>query len=298
MSDIASLAGRQHTISQLVPLLDAIRSVAEIAWRRAEQANGPIQQYNSDLHEILSLLTGSLSRDERAAISGRWEQSSPVGLLLVTAERGLCGRFSQRAVDGGLRYAEKLVEQGNSVRFLSLGARGERLLEAAGHQVIYRHGLPTLGLPPYLEIERLAIDLLDLTEAGQIKRLIAVHNAPAGKFDSRLSIQSLLPPQLPAAESNARPISIKPPGDLTVLITHVLTEALLLDLYRVIIESSVSEQLSRIYSMRLAAENADGLLGELTRNLIVARRHEETSALLEVVSGYQLATETEDTDTE
>ena len=49
----------------------------------------------------------------------------------------------------------------------------------------------------------------------------------------------------------------------------------------------ISEQLARIYTMRLAVEHAEKLLETLTLDYNLARRHTETTSLLEIVTGYE-----------
>ena len=82
-------------------------------------------------------------------------------------------------------------------------------------------------------------------------------------------------------------MSVKPATDVPALVTHLLTEHLLIGLYRAVIESVISEQLARIYTMRLAVEHAEKLLETLTLDYNLARRHAETNSLLEIVTGYE-----------
>jgi F-type H+-transporting ATPase subunit gamma len=71
------------------------------------------------------------------------------------------------------------------------------------------------------------------------------------------------------------------------LLTHLLTEHLLLDLYQAVIESAMSEQLARVYTMRLATENANKLLEKLRLDYSLAQSYAVTNSLLEIVAGYE-----------
>jgi len=95
-----------------------------------------------------------------------------------------------------------------------------------------------------------------------------------------------LPAALPAAPRLAHRARIKPTGDAAALLTHLLTERVLVGLYQAVIDSAVSEQLARMYTMRLAAENARRLVDRLTLEYNMARRNAITAALLEVAAGY------------
>ena len=296
MEDLASLAAHRRSIERLIPLLDAIRSVAEMAWRRADQALVPLSAYEGRLGTLLREVIASLEPDDRHRLLAGGASPGPDGLLLITSERGLCGGFNHRLVDDAVRLARERLAHGHEIRILCLGRRGLQLLESMHEPVLRGWPLPSLGVPTYPDIEQIALELLELVEQGRIGRLIAFHNAPAGRFEYGQQQVVLLPPRvdvdepLPSSTDTWRGrMRIKPSGETRDLVTHLLTEHLLMGLYRVIAESVVSEQLARIQAMRLAVENARTVLEQLTLEYTVASRQAMTSALLEITTGYQLA---------
>ena len=296
MEDLTSLAAHRRSIERLIPLLDAIRSVAEIAWRRADQALAPLAVYEDRLGGLLQEVVGSLDREERRQLLATGRTPGPTGLLLVTSERGLCGGFNHRLVQNGVEEARALAAQGQEVRILCLGRRGLQILESMHQPVLRGWPLSSVGVPAYLDVEQVALDLLELVEHGQIGSLLAIHNAPASRFEYGRRRRELLPPRLDVPASSPTPVGarrsrmrIKPRGETRNLVTHLLAEHLLVQLYRVIAESVVSEQLARIQAMRLAVENARGILDKLTLEYTVASRQAMTSALLEITTGYELA---------
>ncbi|MFW6194904.1 MAG: F0F1 ATP synthase subunit gamma [Chloroflexota bacterium] len=86
---------------------------------------------------------------------------------------------------------------------------------------------------------------------------------------------------------------MRPAADFSSLISHLITEKVIMDLLRAMLESAVAEHLARVSTMRMAADNARSLLGDLTAECNVASRHSATSALLDIVTGYRAATEGE-----
>jgi F-type H+-transporting ATPase subunit gamma len=205
----------------------------------------------------------------------------------VSSERGLCGAFNERLVTHGRQHARNLAAQGQTVKFLCLGSRGRRLLETAGQTILYSRPMPSLSVPTYGDIEEVALDLLDLAEQGAFGRLSVVHNAPVRRFQFGVSIQVLLPPDVTVLKGSQERAVVKPPGDTPALITHLLTESLLIGLYQAVTASVISEQLARIYTMRLAVDNAQKLLDRLTLEHNLALSHAATSALLEIIAGYE-----------
>jgi F-type H+-transporting ATPase subunit gamma len=172
---------------------------------------------------------------------------------------------------------------------MSLGGRGQHLLEAAGHAPAYARPLPSLGIPTYVEVERIALDLLDLTEQGVISSLVVLHNAPVRRFEYGLTVRTLLPPELPAAPERQAGLPVKPATDVPNVLNHLLTERLIVQLYQAIVRSSISEQLARVQAMRLAGDNAQKVFDDLGLRYQLAERQAMTASLLEVLSGYQAA---------
>ena len=89
------------------------------------------------------------------------------------------------------------------------------------------------------------------------------------------------------AATSLKRSEVKPPRDTPHLITHLLTEHLLLGLYQTVIESAMSEQLARVSAMRLATENARQLLEKATVAYNAARAHAVANSLLKIVAGYE-----------
>jgi F-type H+-transporting ATPase subunit gamma len=207
-------------------------------------------------------------------------------VLFVTSERGLCGPFTERLVSYGLQQVRTLSAQGQTIHILCLGNRGRRLIETAGHTVMYAKLLPSLAIPSYVEIESVALDLLGFIEERTLGRILVVHNAPVRRFQYDAVSHTLFPPAIEAPTQPPTRISVKPMRDLPRLTTHLLTEHLLVELYQVVIESAMSEQLARMYTMRLATENARKLVDKLTLDYNLARSHAVTQSLLEIVAGY------------
>ena len=285
MESLEALAAHRLTLERLIPLLDAIRSVAEIGWRRAERSAAPLGRYRDRVRATLEVVVASLDARARDAILGRGQ--GPLGVLFVTSERGLCGAFNNRLVAQGLAELPRFAWHAAPVRILCLGSRGRRILEAAGRDLLYTRPLPSLSLPSYGEIETIALELLDLVERGAFKQLWVVHNAPVRRFQYAIATRRLLP--LDMEVGPRRRARVKPPGDTPRILTHFLTEDLLVGLYQAVLESATSEQLARIHAMRLATDNVRRLVGQLTSEYNAARRNAITGALMEIVAGYEAA---------
>ena len=291
-TDLAELGVHRRVIEQTVPLLDAIRSVAEMAFRRAQSRLASVQAYGDEVTLMLSQLVGALDRREREASLGGLIGSGPTALLVICGERGLCGPFNSRLVKQAVQLvADQGREDSRGVELLCWGSRGSRLLQAAGQSPLHTATLGSFALPTYLDVERLALELLDLVDGRHWSRVVVLHNVPLHGFQYQTVVSQLLPPDLSPVGAAKAPVEIKPSGDLPELATHLLTEYVLMSLYRAVVESATSEQLARIAAMKLARDNALRLLGQLTLEYQMAWQASVTASLLEVLTGYEVTTE-------
>jgi F-type H+-transporting ATPase subunit gamma len=286
-ADYEAIRVHQHAIQQVIPLLEAIRSVAEIAFRRAEARLTPLACYASRIDAQL----GELSRLPDGPISRTEDVHGGSVVTVISSERGLCGAFNQRLVRRVRTELGRRRSQGEDIALVCLGRQGQRLLEAAKEPIVHWSALPSFALPSYLDVEAAAIDILDLMEERSCGRLIVMHHTPLRRFQYQIAIRQLFPVETPAASTvrPATPVEVKPVEDLDNLFTHLVTERVLIDLYKAVIESAISEELARVAAMRLATDNARHLLSELTLDANRARQLAETNALLEIISGFQAA---------
>jgi F-type H+-transporting ATPase subunit gamma len=286
-ADYDEIRAHQHAIQQVIPLLEAMRSVAEIAFRRSEERLEPLARYATRIDGQLADLR--ISDDSVGPHLG--ESGSGSVLIVVSSERGLCGVFNQRLIERVRSDLKRSHSEGEEVALVCLGRQGQRLLEAAGEPIAHWAPLPSFVLPAYLDVERVVVDVLDLMEERNYGRISMISNTPQRRFQYRIAKRQLYPvepSETPAAESETFPY-VEPANDTEALFTHLVTERALIGLYQAVVESAISEELSRVAAMRMATENARKLLEQLTIEANRARQVSETNAMLEMFSGFQAA---------
>jgi F-type H+-transporting ATPase subunit gamma len=289
-ADYEAIRAHQHGISQVIPPLEAIRSVAEIAFRRAEAHLPSLARYAASIDAQIAEL-------EPLPFGGDGGLARCSVLVVISSERGLCGGFNQRLIERVRAELRRSRSDGEEVTLVCLGHRGQRLLEAAGEAIVHWTSLPSFSLASYVDIEKVAIEVLDLMEEQSCGRLVVMHNAPLRRFQYQVVSRQLFPVEVeaPSPPKRVRPIEVKPSADVDELFTHLITERVLIDLYKGVIESAISEELARVAAMRLATENARHLLDELTLEANRARQLSETNALLEIISGFRAASGSQNT---
>jgi F0F1-type ATP synthase gamma subunit len=139
-----------------------------------------------------------------------------------------------------------------------------------------------------VRVEELALEILDLLAGDRLDGLCVVHHRPAKGFEYETVERGLWPIESDAADGDVPRIPVHASEDLEAFVRHLVTERFLVDLYDAVLHSSASEQLARIRTMRLAVDHVQDRTDDLRRELQRARRHAETQALLQVISGFEV----------
>jgi F-type H+-transporting ATPase subunit gamma len=289
MEDIEGLAAHRRAIEATIPLLDAMRSIAEMVFRLAQRATTPLDAYAEQVTTMLNTLASTLEPAVQEQIFARMTGSGRRAVVVVGSERGLCGAFNESL----LRHAQTLLT--TDTLLICWGSRLARAAHSAGYRVDVSLPLPSLRIASYAEAEQMTLALLDLVEDRGVSGVRIVYDAPVRGFQHSVMTEQILPPAALVQLTRHRiPTEVKPSEDTSTLLIQLITEHVLTKVYRVVIQSALSEQLARIAAMRLASDNAHNLLDELTTQYNLARQHAITQSLLEIVTGYETALQVTD----
>jgi F-type H+-transporting ATPase subunit gamma len=274
----------------------AMEAVSAARLRRAEQRIAALRPYA----DALRRMTRQAARDAGAEVSrlpllAAHEQEEHVGILLVTADRGLAGAFNSQIIRAGLRLADEVeAEQKMPVWFAS-GRRGVSSLTFRGRTL---EGAYTgfTDRPSYADARRIADDLTSGYIDGKLDRVEILFNGYVSPLTQRVTRETLLPiaeatilgedDLVPESSDTPRPLVEYEP-DAEEILRVLLPDYVEISLYRALLESTASEHGARMTAMRSASENAGELIEDLALVMNRARQAEITQEIMEVVAGAE-----------
>ena len=243
-------------------------------------------------------MTRQAARDAGAEVSrlpllAVHERDERVGVLLVTADRGLAGAFNSQIIRTGLRLGSELTaEQRTPVWYVS-GRRGVSSLTFRGNTL---EGAYTgfTDRPSYADARRIADDLIAGFVDGNLDRVEVIYNGYVSPLTQRVTRETLLPiaeatvlgEEEDERDEGPRPLVEYEP-DAEELLRVLLPDYVEISLYRALLESTASEHGARMTAMRSASENAGELIEDLALEMNRARQAEITQEIMEVVAGAE-----------
>jgi F-type H+-transporting ATPase subunit gamma len=280
MERLATLTARIGSVSELLEVVRAMRSLAAVRLQQASAALAGAREYarvvGGALADAIALCDSEESRGFRAMSPDRR------GLLVFCSEHGFVGAFNEAL----LEQAERLCRDERTL-FVA-GTRGALAAEERGLKVAWSTTMTSRADGVGSTARRIAAELYRRFAQDEIRALDAVfaRTEAAGRW--RIEQQSILPidPRAFARPSaGLPPLHNLPPQQL---IDRLVEEYFFADLVRAATESLAAENAARMTAMTAARENIEKKLEELRGRERQLRQEEITTELLDVVSGSEV----------
>jgi F-type H+-transporting ATPase subunit gamma len=210
-------------------------------------------------------------------------------LVVITAERGLCGPFNTNVGRFARNRIRALEAEGRTVKILAVGRKGAAYLkrEFASRFVgeISFAGQKRIGFD---EAARITGEVTALFEQGGFDICSLVYNRFRNVISQTPVEQRLIPAPLPEvapAEGPSQEYEYEP--DEAEILARILPQNLAIQVYRSLLDNSAGEQGSRMTAMDNATRNAGDMINKLTLNYNRTRQANITKELIEIISGAE-----------
>jgi len=291
---------RIDSVKNIRKITRAMEMVAAARLRRAEQRIAHLRPYASALRRMTRQAAEAAGGEVgKLPILQQHESEQSIGILLVTADRGLAGAFNSQILRAGLRAASEHEGEGRQVSFYASGRRGVSSLTFRGREV---EGAYTgfTERPAFADAREIAEDLMSAYVDGKVDRVEILYNGYISPLVQEVRRETLLPLQeatiLEAGDdqddddeerdSGHHALVEYEPGPEEIL-GRLIPDYVEISLYRALLESTASELGARMTAMRNASENAGEIIEDLTLEMNRARQAEITQEIMEVVAGAE-----------
>jgi F-type H+-transporting ATPase subunit gamma len=215
-------------------------------------------------------------------------------LLVLTANRGLCGGFNGNLQRAGFQRWQQLKAEVPHCRLEVAGKRGISAFKFRGMppQTSFTQ---FEDKPLFDEVDEIATRYLDEYVTGRLDRLDVVYTKFETMARQRVVIETLLPlGGLAAGDSSAATASDAGPRAIyefvpspESILEEVVPASFKVKLFKSFLDSAVSEQIARMIAMKSATENAEDLIRRLSMQYNRARQSRITSELMDVIGGVE-----------
>jgi len=261
-----------------------MEAVAASKMRRAQNQVLATRPYAKKAQEVLSYIARlKTTEGELDSLITQRAEIKRVGILLVTADRGLAGGFNANVIRMAAQFIRKQRQEGKEIEVVTVGRKGRDWL--LRYDPVVRAEFMGLGdTPTTNDIAPITRILIDDYRQGRFDQVYAIYTDFVNTLLQQPVVHKLLPIQ-PAEPSVAMaPDYVFEPSPEAVL-TEVLVGFTEVQVLQAIYESSASEHSARMVAMRNATEAANDLVDDLTLRYNKARQEGITRELMDIVGG-------------
>jgi F-type H+-transporting ATPase subunit gamma len=283
MANLKELRNKIGVIKSTRKVTSAMKLVAGVKLKKAEQKANVSREYANELGHILSRIHREFIDINCELFSGR-ETVRTEMLVVFASDKGLCGDFNYLINREASNIISGIYAQNRKARIVCVGSKLFELLKRK-----LRDGDKIEMIGDFYNSEKLFDNSYKLSKeiianflAGDIDKASIVYTKCYSAMNRKVEIRDIIPLR---CEPNPDKTDTIFEPDIKEVLETVVPYNIAVQIYQSALESVASEQGSRMTSMDNATRNADELLSNLSITYNRTRQYNITQELVEVVSG-------------
>jgi len=268
----------------------AMNMVAAAKLRSVQDKTERFRPYAEKYAEVLGSLSKGIDPEIHPLLS-QADEVQRVAVILLTADRGLCGSFNMNLILRGQRFLNELKSQGKEVQFYVVGRKGRDFFRRRKTEMadVLTGVMNVIEFDLAVQVARLGLNAF---LAGEVQEVYIIYSRFASMIAQVPTLEKLLPITPTAAPEGEGDEA----GQSIEYLTEPSAEEILVDLlprylnvrvFSALLETATSEHASRMTAMDNATKNCKDMIENLTLLFNKARQAAITTELMDIVGGAE-----------
>ncbi|MFL2771001.1 MAG: F0F1 ATP synthase subunit gamma [Rhodospirillaceae bacterium] len=294
MASLKDLRIRITSVQSTKKITSAMKMVAASKLRRAQDAAEQARPYAEGMESMLGNLASGSVGDAGAPqlLAGTGKEEVHL-LIVMTANRGLCGGFNSNIIRSARSLMSDLLAQGKSVKIYTVGRKGyDNLKREFADRVVGHFDDFGRTVSSFKEADQVAQSIKAMFDSGDFDTCTMVYAQFVSAITQNVTRQQIIPFPVskPEEGEGAMATSISgyeyEPSD-TEILEDLLPRNIAVQLFRALLENGASEQGARMSAMDSATRNAGEMIDKLQMTYNRTRQAQITTELIEIISGAE-----------
>ena len=293
MPSLDDLKKRIASVKSTQKITKAMKMVAAAKLRKAQEAAEQSRPYSDNMKNLMdSISRGFIPTDNSRNLLTGSDEDKTYLLVLFTSERGLCGGFNSQISKALREKVVDLQKENKTVKIICIGKKGYDIVKRQyGDQIVDTVDLSAVKSIQYGDAKKISDKIIKMYFDAEFDKCLIFYN----KFKSVISQipteQQVVPAEI-VENDNDENISRDnsffefEPNEKEIL-EELLPLNFAVQIFKALLESSASEQGSRMSAMDNASRNASDMIDSLTLFYNRSRQAVITKELIEIISGAE-----------
>jgi F-type H+-transporting ATPase subunit gamma len=285
MPSLIDLRRRIRAVKSTQQITKAMKMIAASRLRRAQDRVVAARPFAQRMLKVLNGLVSRVDQDAHPLLRIPPQGSGRPLLIVITADRGLCGSFNSNVIKAAGQFILKEAP-GRDIALGLIGRKGRDFFRRRGFDIRYE----TVGIfqkMTFGDASDIADAAIEEFTSGNASSVYLVYNEFKSVMTQRIVVERLLPiPRLEADAAEAGPsvdyLYEPAPADI---FRDLLPRHVQIQVYRALLESNAAFFAAQMTAMDAATRNSADMLENLTLYMNKVRQAAITREIIEVVSG-------------
>ena len=293
MASLKDLRNRIASVKSTQKITKAMQMVSAAKLRRAQEAAEAARPYAGRMAAVMVNLSSAMSGSAGASplLVGTGQDETYL-LLVMTADRGLCGGFNSNIARLARSRVNELQRAGKTVRIICVGKKGfDQMKRQFASLIVKTFELKAEKTLNGAVAARIGDDITQRFEAGEFDVCEIIASEFVSVISQKPFSKALIPPINAIDEGAVQPdtgggiYDAEPDEEsiLNALLPRYITTVILSTL----LENSAGEMGARMAAMDNATRNAGELIDKLNLLYNRTRQAQITTELTEIISGAE-----------
>jgi F-type H+-transporting ATPase subunit gamma len=284
MATVKEMRDRIGNVKSTQKITKALQMVAAAKLRKAQEAAQHARPFAQKMSAVISNLAGGMENSLTAPklLIGNGKNQTHL-LLVMTADRGLCGGFNTNIVRLARHTIERLLAEGKQVKIITAGRKGRDALKRQHAKLIVEsYEFTTVRKIGFGNAAPIGAKLLSMFEAGEFDVATMIYSQFKSVISQLPTSQQLIPASI---DKNAATAAYNYEPDEGEILTDLLPRNITVQIFRALLENVAGEMGAKMNAMDNATRNAGDLINALTIQMNRTRQAKITTELIEIISG-------------
>ncbi len=282
MPSLRDIKRRIVSIKKTQQITKAMKMVSASKLRRAQERIIALRPYARKMQEVVGSM--ALRAPENSHPLLQKGDGEITELIVITADKGLCGGFNNNIIKQGIRI---LNEGGdNNTNLTLIGKKGRDFFKKRNLSVrnVYVDFFGKLGYEHAVQISK---GIIKIYTEEQIQKVMLVYNGFKSAISQLITVEQLLPVVPLEVKEGEYSVDFLYEPSRDKIFKELLPKHIEIQIYHALLESAAAEYAARMTAMDSASKNASEIIDSLTLKFNKARQTSITKELLEVVGGAE-----------
>ena len=289
MASLDDLKKRISSVKSTQKITKAMKMVAAAKLRRAQESAEKGRPYSDKMNNIILNLSNGISDIANAPklLSGTGEDKVHLCVVL-TSDRGLCGGFNTNIIKKAKLYFQKILDEGKTLKIITVGTKGyDQLKRLYGDNIIERISFKESKNVNYFDADKVGKIIIEKFDKNEFDVCAIFYNQFKNVITQIPQEQQIIPLKTSEKEENSSEDNYEFEPEEDEILSNLLPKNISTQIFKAMLESSASEQGSRMSAMDNATRNAGEMVDKLTIEYNRSRQAAITKELIEIISGAE-----------